>query len=84
MTTRRPNAGFVSRPRDVQAWIAAPEVEAQRAQPGTSNTARLTVDVTPQLRHRIKLAALGRGVTVSDMLREMLHQAFPEDGARAP
>lgn len=84
MTTRRPKAGFVSRPRDAQAWIAAPEAEAQRPPAATLNTARLTIDVPPQLRHRIKLAALQRGETVADMLRNMLHQAFPENGECTP
>jgi hypothetical protein len=28
--------------------------------------------VTPELRGRIKIAAFGRGVTVADMLRELL------------
>ena len=41
-------------------------------------TARLTVDVTPALRGRIKVAAFTRGLTVADMLRTMLEQAFPE------
>ena len=41
-------------------------------------TARLTVDVTPALRGRIKVAAFTRGLTVADMLRAMLEQAFPE------
>lgn len=44
-------------------------------------TARLTVDVTPALRARIKLAAFGRGETVSAMLRALLEQRFPD---RAP
>ena len=41
-------------------------------------TARLTVDVTPALRGRIKVAAFTRGLTVADMLRAMLDRAFPE------
>jgi hypothetical protein len=41
-------------------------------------TARLTVDVTPELRARIKLAAFGRGLTVAEMLRTLLEERFPE------
>jgi hypothetical protein len=41
-------------------------------------TARLTIDVTPNLRGRIKVAAFRRGVTVADMLRELLTRDFPE------
>ena len=41
-------------------------------------TARLTIDVTPALRGRIKVAAFRQGVTVADMLRELLEREFPE------
>ncbi len=40
-------------------------------------TARLTIDVTPALRGRIKVVAFQRGVTVADMLRELLAREFP-------
>jgi chromosome partitioning protein len=40
-------------------------------------TARLTIDVTPELRGRIKIAAFTRGQTVADMLRELLAREFP-------
>ena len=39
--------------------------------------ARLTVDITPELRGRIKVAAFRRGVTVADMLRDLLAREFP-------
>ncbi|MDM0054609.1 MULTISPECIES: ribbon-helix-helix protein [Variovorax] len=35
-------------------------------------TARLTIDVTPALRGRIKVIAFERGVTAAEMLRELL------------
>jgi hypothetical protein len=41
-------------------------------------TARLTLDVTPALRARIKVAAFTRGVTVAEMLRALLEHEFPE------
>ncbi|WP_091685236.1 hypothetical protein [Methylocapsa palsarum] len=41
-------------------------------------SARLTIDVTPELRGRIKLAAFRRSVTVADMLRELLAREFPQ------
>jgi hypothetical protein len=41
-------------------------------------TARLTLNVTPALRTRIKWAAFDRGVTMAEMLREVLEQQFPE------
>ena len=41
-------------------------------------TARLTLDITPALRTRIKLAAFSQGVTVAEMLRALLEREFPE------
>ena len=72
-------AAFTARPRDTDAWVHAPEPAAATAS-GKADvfTARLTVDVTPALRGRIKVAAFTRGLTVADMLRAMLEQAFPE------
>ena len=46
-------------------------------QKATVFTARLTIDVTPALRGRIKVAAFSRGLTVADMLRELLEREFP-------
>ena len=80
MSGRQPSsAPFASRPRDPDAWVSAPEPLAA-APSGRADlyTARLTVDVTPGLRGRIKVAAFTRGLTVADMLRAMLEQAFPE------
>jgi hypothetical protein len=42
--------------------------------------ARLTIDVTSELRGRIKITAFRRGQTVADMLRELLAGAFPAEG----
>lgn len=44
-------------------------------------TARLTIDVTPASRGRIKIAAFARGQTVADMVRGLLDREFPEDPA---
>lgn len=76
--TERPSP-FAARPRDPETWVSAPESAAVGA-PGKCDTftARLTVDVTPGLRGRIKVAAFTRGLTVADMLRAMLAEAFPE------
>ena len=41
-------------------------------------TARLTIDVTPALRARIKVDAFTRGITVAEMLRDLLEHEFPE------
>ncbi len=70
---------FATRPRDPDAWVDAREAAATPV-PIRSEafTARLTVDVTPALRGRIKVAAFTRGLTVADMLRAILADAFPE------
>lgn len=41
-------------------------------------TARLTIDVTPALRGRIKVMAYQRGITAAEMLRALLEQAYGE------
>ena len=48
---------------------------------GTTYTARLTLDVTPALRGRIKVIAFQRGITAADMLRELLEREFAEGRA---
>jgi len=72
MTGRRAPIG--SRPT-LERWIGARDGGAPRAD---LYNARLTIDVTPALRARIKLAAFGRHVTVAEMLRALLEQEFPE------
>ena len=47
-------------------------------------TARLTLDVTPALRARIKVSAFGRGITVAELLRAVLDREFPEAVEKAP
>ena len=76
MNERSPRRGFASRPADPDQWIKAAD-NAPRATDVAAFTARLTIDVTPELRGRIKIAAFGRGVTVADMLRELLAREFP-------
>lgn len=39
-------------------------------------TARLSVDVSAELRGRIKVLAFQRGLTVADMLRELLEREY--------
>lgn len=71
--------GFAARPGDVESWIKAPEAPSRHGDEPSAFTARLTIDVTPALRGRIKVAAFQRGVTVADMLRVLLAREFPAD-----
>ena len=79
MSERSIRRGFASRPGDAESRIKAPETHARRAHDTPAFTARLTIDVTPALRGRIKVAAFRRGVTVADMLRDLLAREFPAD-----
>lgn len=70
--------GFGARPGTPDSWVrrgdgpATPKADLY--------TARLTVDITPELRGRIRIAAFRRGVTMAELLRELLDGAFPEEG----
>jgi hypothetical protein len=79
VSERSTKRGFVARPGDAESWIKAPDVPARRAEDAAAFTARLTIDVTPALRGRIKVAAFRRGITVADMLRDLLAREFPAD-----
>jgi hypothetical protein len=69
---------FAARPGDAEAWVRTPESTATRDSDAGRFTARLTIDVTPEQRGRIKVAAFQRGLTVADMLRGLLAREFPE------
>jgi hypothetical protein len=58
-----------------EAWVRMGE--GADVGKGDLYTARLTLDVTPALRARIKVAAFTQGITVADMLRDLLERAFP-------
>ena len=77
MSERSSKRSFASRPADPESWIKAPDRQAQRAQPADEFSARLTIDVTPEMRGRIKIAAFQRGQTVADMLRALFEREFP-------
>lgn len=69
---------FARRPSDPDAWIRAADKPA--ADPAIAFTARLTIDVTPEMRGRLKVTAFRRGQTVADMLRALLEREYPDDG----
>ena len=61
--------------------IRAPQLERRCRQDDAYVARRWSVDAAGQMRGRIKLDAFQRGVTVADVLREMLEGAVPEHGA---
>jgi len=84
MSERSAKRGFASRPGDPESWIKAPDRQTQRAQPADDFSARLTIDVTADMRGRIKIAAFQRGQTVADMLRALFEREFPPSQGDAP
>lgn len=78
MNERSPKRSFAARPADPESWIKAPNQPSARNADPADFTARLTIDVTPELRGRIKIAAFRRGITVADMLRDLFAREFPE------
>ncbi|MDQ0080921.1 hypothetical protein J2W35_001258 [Variovorax boronicumulans] len=69
---RRPAADAAS------VWVRRAD-EPTAAPKASIYTARLTVDVTPALRGRIKIEAFKRSTTAAEMLREVLEREYPED-----
>ena len=65
---------FTSRPGDAESWVKATVTSPHSGE----FTARLTIDVTPSLRGRIKVAAFQRGQTVATLLRDLLAREFPD------
>ena len=77
MTRPPAKVRFASRPGDPDSWIKAADAPPTGKGDGEAFTARLTIDITPELRGRIKVAAFRRGITVADMLRALLDREFP-------
>jgi hypothetical protein len=75
---------FVSRPGDAEQWVHAAEQPAVISSPPNPYTARLTIDVTPDLRRRLKLAALQQGQTVAEMVRLLFEREYAEQEAGRP
>ncbi|MBP7655285.1 MAG: chromosome partitioning protein ParB [Pseudoxanthomonas sp.] len=71
---RRPGADPAS------TWVRQADTSELPAR-ASVYTARLTIDVTPALRGRIKVVAFRRGLTAADMLRELLEREYPESVA---
>lgn len=83
MTQRPRTTKPKSRTRAIKRKTTTQPVRHRRRPKGSAFTARLTVDVTPDLRARIKITAFESGVTVAYMLRLLLLKTFPRTkGAR--
>ena len=58
-----------------EAWVRQGDTDG--IQKSDIYTARLTLDVTPVMRARIKVSAFTQGVTVAELLRALLEREFP-------
>jgi len=71
--------GIGSRPPTnphAEAWIRQGDADALNK--GDLYAARLTLDITPAMRARIKVSAFTQGVTVAELLRALLEREFPD------
>ncbi|ALV26163.1 hypothetical protein ACFPLB_00805 [Aquamicrobium segne] len=84
MTSGTDKRGFATRPADPDNWIKIGDAASPRRDAADVYSARLTVDITPALRGRIKIAAFQRGVTVADMLRDLFAREFPPADGGTP
>jgi len=82
MSERTSKRGFVTRPGDPDSWVRAPDVPPART-PQEDFSARLTIDVTPAMRGRIKVTAFRQGITVAEMLRALLEREYPDESGAA-
>jgi hypothetical protein len=85
VTTKRVTISAKPAPDHADAWVrqgngAQPETATPRAE---IYTARLTIDVTPELRGRIKVLAFQQDMTVAELLRGLLEREFPDDSRNA-
>ena len=83
-TWRKRKSKFTSRPGDAERWVKSRNMQRRPRRKRGPFTARLTIDVAPDLRGRVKIAAFQRGVTVADMLRDLLLKTFPGTDGGSP
>lgn len=81
MSRRMPFGQRPSADPSLEAWVRQDKLVVPAADPAKADiyTARMTLDVTPEMRARIKVAAFKQGRTVTDLLRDLLDQHFPEE-----
>ena len=63
MSRRPAKRAFAARPSDADTWVRTRDALSSRESEASLFTARLTIDVTPEQRGRIKVTAFRRGQT---------------------
>ena len=84
MTERPRRSQFCLPSRRRQIRIKSPGHPRSPPRRTAPSPPRLTIDVTSELRGRIKVSGFQRGVTVADMLRELLVKALPDVDGGTP
>ncbi len=51
----------------------------EQQEDNTMKRSRITIDISPELRRRIKMAALRNDLSISEYLSDILEQAVPEE-----
>ncbi|MCH9808467.1 MAG: hypothetical protein K0U74_12100 [Alphaproteobacteria bacterium] len=65
-------------PKPADDWVGAPQQPAATKKPKVvGQTKRLTVDVPENLHRRIKVHCAGEGTQISDVVRDLLLEQFP-------
>ncbi|MGD9922226.1 MAG: hypothetical protein AB7V13_12390 [Pseudorhodoplanes sp.] len=82
MIRRSRESTFMSQLGSAPHWGKPGENRSRPRTKRSAFTARLTIDVTPDVRSRIKIAAFERGITVAYMLRLLLLEAFSRTKGR--
>ena len=78
MTTKRLTLSAKAAPREADRWVRQGDNHGSSERIAKSDlyTARLTLDITPDLRRRIKLRAFASEKTAAELLREILEREF--------
>lgn len=66
----------VSKPMNADQWVGSRKIEASAT---AEVMKRLTFDISESLHRRIKTQCAGKGVKMTDELRELLEKHFPEE-----
>jgi len=53
--------------------------EQQEAGTGTMKRSRITIDISPELRRRIKMAASQKDLSISEYLGQILERSVPDE-----
>ncbi len=75
--------GTQDKPVDVEEWVANREAlvdaEPPKEEPKPEKMKRLTVDLPESLHRALKLKAAAEGVTMADLLRELLEERYGDE-----